>query len=496
MKKRCFIILYFILFSLFIGTSCTTNNDINNESVTTPYIALNIQGNSVVLDMSADRYCQEVTMMTTEFPMDFTLGEYEGWDITIDDIPVHSGEATKIQVTELDKDIAVVIQYRNIYTGETGEQYIRTLPNAVRDYTVLSHVDNGVYYYAHDGYALKMDHNGKIIFYYADANSSGKYLNEFKKVEKGNRIYYLITALHNSHQWPALGSGAGPNAKEIILDEQYYPVTTVECLYQTNRTPAGIPLDQHEFLMLDENHYVLCGYVPVRAENIPDTIPHSAFGARVVAAVIQEVKNEEVIFEWYSTDYPELYGYSVEQNDFFNETNAWSDYAHLNSIDVDETDENFICSFRHLDTMLKIDRNSGEIIWSLSGNGDQFGLTDAQKTSRQHDFRKIGKNTYSVFDNGYNSQQTRIVEYTLDETNMSLLDFKEYYLEKCFSPYQGNAQKITDARYVFSGGMWTNNSNALFYDVDFKTQQILFEAVPVSNNQGYDMVYRAYRYDA
>lgn len=231
--------------------------------------------------------------------------------------------------------------------------------------------------------------------------------------------------------------------------------------------------------------------------NIPDSVPHSAFGARVVAAVIQEVKDGKVIFEWYSTDYPELYEYSVERADFFNEMIAWSDYAHLNSIDVDGQDENFICSFRHLDAMLKIDRSTGEILWILSGKGDQFGLTDAQKTSRQHDFRKIDSNTYSVFDNGYDQEQTRIIEYTLDETNLRVVDFKEYYLEKVFSPFQGNAQKIdkTGARYVFSGGMWMNNSNALFYDVDFETQEILFEAVPVSNNQGYDMVYRAYRYD-
>lgn len=438
--------------------------------------------------------------------MDFTMSEYEGWDITINNVPVHSGQTTQIQIPELDKDIAVIIRYTNRYTGETGEQYIRTLPNAVWDYTVLSRVDDGVYYYAHNGYALKMDHTGDIIFYYTDPNSSVKYLNEFRKMEFGDKTYYLFTAYNYSHQWPALGSGAGPNAKEIILDERYYPVTTVESLYETKRTPAGIPLDQHEFLMLGEGHYVLCGYVPVRVTNIPDTVPHSVFGTRVAAAVIQEVKDGQVVFEWYSTDYPELYEYCVDQADFFNEVDqadffnesvSWADYAHLNSIDVDDQDENFICSFRHLDAMLKIDRDTGEIIWTLGGSGDQFGLTDGQKTSRQHDFRKIGKNTYSVFDNGYDREQTRIIEYTLDETNMSLVDFKEYYLEKMFAPYQGNAQKIgtTGARYVFSGGMWTNNSNALFYDVDFETKQVLFEAVPVSNNQDYDMVYRAYRYD-
>lgn len=259
----CILLFIIVMSLLFAGITFTKSRYSENQDIATPFVTLSIQGVSVQLDMSADRYCYETSMMTSEFPMDFTMSDFEGWELSIDNIPVYSGQTTQIQIPKLDKDLAVIIRYTNLYTGETGEQYIRTLPNAVRDYTVLSHVDDGVYYYAHDGYALKMDHTGSIIFYYADSSTTARYLNEFRKVELKDQTYYLLTAYHNSHQWPELGEGAGPNAKEIILDERYYPVTTVESLYETQRTPAGIPLDQHEFLMLDEGHYILCGYVPV-----------------------------------------------------------------------------------------------------------------------------------------------------------------------------------------------------------------------------------------
>lgn len=462
------------------------------------FITITVQGIPMTLDMQSNRFCQEIPLMTTEFPMDFQMGEYNGWDITIDGVQAKSGELAKVQVETLSKDIAVIIRYKNQATGETGEQYIRTLPNAITDYNVISNVSDGVYYYAHDGYALKMDHEGKIIFYYCDPNSTARYINEFKKTEINQKTYYLIAAIHNSHQYPSLAVGAGPNSKEIILDENYHVVDTVKSLYKTDRTPADIPLDQHEFLMLDKDHYVLLGYVPERVNNIPDTVEHSKFGARIVSTVIQEVKDGKVIFEWYSSDYPELYEYSTEQNDFYNEECGWSDYAHCNSVDIDPDDHNFFCSFRQLEAMLKIDRQTGDIIWVLSGVGDMFGLEPEQKTSRQHDIRKIGPSTYSVFDNGYDNGQTRIVEYTLDEESKELVSFREHYIEKMFSPYQGNAQKIDGSaqRYVFSSGMWLSKSLAFFYDIDFATNEILFEAVPAESNAAYDMVYRAYRFDS
>ena len=43
-----------------------------------------------------------------------------------------------------------------------------------------------------------------------------------------------------------------------------------------------------------------------------------------------------------------------------------------------------MCSFRNIDSILKIERGTGKILWILGGKGDHFGLTEEQKFSRQH----------------------------------------------------------------------------------------------------------------
>ncbi|MDD6579582.1 MAG: arylsulfotransferase family protein [Lachnospiraceae bacterium] len=453
-------------------------------------------GESIVdIDFANDRTTHEPSMLTSEKEIVVTVGDYSGYEIHFDGELIEPNSQFKYKIDRLSKDYFLVISYENINTREKGEQYIATLPYAVRDYNVISNVSDGVYYYAHEGYAFKTNHEGKIIFYYRDDTEGARYINEFKKVSVKGKDYYLITAQKTSHEYPSLGTGAGPNAKVIILDENYNECNVISELGKTNRTAEGIPLDQHDFIMLDEDHYILMGYLPVLATNLPNDVPHDVTGSRVVAAVIQEVVDDEVIFEWYSTDYPELYNLKSDLEDYYNKKSVWFDYMHINSFDIDPDDNNFICSFRTCDTMMKIDRKTGDIIWKLSGVGDDFGLTEYQKTSKQHDFRKIGKNKYSVYDNGFDKNQTRIVEYTIDEENKKLIEFNEYFIKGMYSPFQGNAQHIEEQRWLIGGGMWQSASQAFFYDVDFSSNQILFEVIPQVGQNSYDMVYRAYRFD-
>ena len=46
-------------------------------------------------------------------------------------------------------------------------------------------------------------------------------------------------------------------------------------------------------------------------------------GVNVAVCIFQEVKDGECIFEWDSTDYPELYAISREGNDYNNTTCTW-----------------------------------------------------------------------------------------------------------------------------------------------------------------------------
>lgn len=474
------------------STDATSAAQAPVESAPSQAIRIDIQGQEVWFDPTLANYATTTPLMTSEFPMEFSMGEYTGWDVTINGVPVTSGETSEIQIEELSKDAPVPIVFTNQITGEVVNQTIKTLPDSFPNYNVLSNVDDGVYYFTDISYAIKMNHDGEIIFYYTGVGPVN-----FKRQDIDSKTYYTMTTTFLSDEHPVLATGVGPSGRNLVFDENYKIVEDLPYLYATERTPEGIPFDIHEFTMLGENHYLAIGIIGEREENFPENVEHSKFGARVATNVIQEIVNGEVVFEWYSSDYPELYSYTTDEYaDYFNESALFADYAHLNSVTIDPDDGNFVCSFRNLCCILKLDRTTGEIIWTLGGDGDEFGLTEEQKTYYQHHAIPFEGGLITVFDNGNNVGRTRIVEYILDETNKKLVSFQEYALENQFSFFAGGAQRLNgeEARYVIGWG-GARGSNALFSDIDFSKNEVLFEVVRKEISQS-EYVYRAFRYDS
>lgn len=119
---------------------------------------------------------------------------------------------------------------------------------------------------------------------------------------------------------------------------------------------------------------------------------------------------------------------------------------HINSISLDPKDGNLIASSRNIDTVMKINVQDGSIMWELSGKDDDFGLTQDQMTSKQHYAQYTDDGTLTVFDN---NEQTRIVEYTLNEDDRTLTGFKFYQINDYFSPATGSVQKLLVENDVF-----------------------------------------------
>lgn len=103
-------------------------------------------------------------------------------------------------------------------------------------------------------------------------------------------------------------------------------------------------------------------YVNKFVTNVPNTLQSKKVATLVVADIIQGFRDGKMFFEWDSTDYPELYEESVEYNDYMNSSNLPADYAHLNSMDLDITNNALLCSFRDLDSIMKIDLKTGKIL--------------------------------------------------------------------------------------------------------------------------------------
>jgi len=235
--------------------------------------------------------------------------------------------------------------------------------------------------------------------------------------------------------------------------------------------------------MFEDDHYIVTALVDELVTNVPSELPHPSTGARVEAAFVQEVRAGEVVFEWDSTDHPELYALSTDGNDF--STIAISaDYAHLNAVVVDPSDQNLLLSFRHLDAILKVRRSDGVILWRLGGPNDTFGTTPEQKTSHQHFPAFLPDGRLRVFDNGNATKATRIVTYRLDEESHEVDSFDAYPIGS-FTVAMGSVQTAGTSS-LFLGLGEPNTPGPSVIEVNRTTGEHTFELV-------FDSAYVSYR---
>ncbi len=268
---------------------------------------------------------------------------------------------------------------------------------------------------------------------------------------------------------------------EVILDKDFNEINRIKLLPYGSRTDETF-IDAHDFILIDDNHYISMAYYPQKVTNIPDYLSPNP-ECRVVACIIQEVKDNQVVWEWNSTHYPQLYEASVESNDYSNDQLP-QDYLHLNSIYIDPNDNNLVCSFRNADIIVKLNRQNGKVMWTLGGQSGDFPLASDQLFHRQHNATITDNGeTLLVFDNGHATIRpySRILEYKLDETAKKVTGFKSYIVPE-FCKYMGSVQK-TDSTYFIGGG-----STPKMWEVDLKTRQVKWSRDLSSNS------YRAFKY--
>ncbi len=306
---------------------------------------------------------------------------------------------------------------------------------------------------------VMLDGKGEVVWYkHEDAPADGSHTGfwDFKKHDVGGTTYY---SYHDQIAgYDKLGIEGYAPGERVILDENFNEVKRIR-FEQSDVVESAHPLDGHDFLLIDLNHYIMSGYIRDRVYNIPG-FPD---GSNVVYSYLQEVSNGTVVWDWRSVDYPELYDLVVTDanphaDDFANEYVEAPDYVHFNAMRLN-SDGNLVCSFRHLNTIVCLDRTASDdqILWKLSGNGDEFGLTAEQKTSSQH-YVTVDGNVIRAFDNHNSTGETRIVSYTVDMANTDLLSFDSFRVDGRFSSACGAQQLIQDKLFMIGWGRSENDS--------------------------------------
>lgn len=243
-------------------------------------------------------------------------------------------------------------------------------------------------------------------------------------------------------------------------------------------------LDSHDFVLISDDHYIVESYYDRTVTNIPDTL-NPASSVRVVDPVIQEINNDQVVWQWETTDYPEMYANSVESNNY-QDSVASQDFAHMNALAIDPNDNNLLCSFRNLNTIIKINRQNGSIMWRLGGKESDFPLTADQKFLRQHNVSVVDNNTLMVFDNGEAGERaySRVLEFKLDEVGKTVTAFNSFNVPGDFAQYMGSVVKNDSLQTYFIGG----GSAKYMVEANYATGEKVFELKLDENS------YRSFKY--
>ncbi|HET7003188.1 MAG TPA: aryl-sulfate sulfotransferase [Puia sp.] len=314
-----------------------------------------------------------------------------------------------------------------------------------------------------DGKLFFLDQRGSVI----REVSVGTDVENLQKWNINGQVRY--TYFHSEGTSTLDGTTGTELGYEMVCDSNLNILDSVKLLsFGSIDANQQDKLDVHEFILLADKHYIYETYYEEFPNNIPDSL-HPASGVKVAACIIQEVLNGEVVFQWDGTQYPELYSASQENNNFGDSTTLL-DYMHLNSICVDSLDNNLIVSFRNLNEIVKLNRQTGQIIWRLGGNHSDFNLSTDQVFLRQHYPRLIENGKTLIFlDNGHDSLRpySRIVEFQLNQSNKTINSFKSFTIPDNFIQFAGSVKK--EGNEYFIGGGSADYS----LQVDYTTGQEL-----------------------
>ncbi len=231
----------------------------------------------------------------------------------------------------------------------------------------------------------------------------------------------------------------------ILLDTSLTPIDTIQC-------GNGYTADTHDFRLLPNGHAL------VFADD-PELVDMSQYGgsssATVIGSVIQELDaSKNVVFQWRTWDYLPI------TDSYFDLTQNIVDLIHGNSLEVDENG-NILFSMRHLSSIIKIDRQTGNIDWILGGKQNQYRFLNENASnypnyfSLQHDARLLPNGDLTLMDNGnqHSPQYSRAVEYKLDEQNKTADLVWEYrHNPDIFNSSMGSVQRLSNGNTLIGWG--------------------------------------------
>lgn len=232
---------------------------------------------------------------------------------------------------------------------------------------------------------------------------------------------------------------------------------------------ADFDTDFHECKTLSNGNTIIFGFEP-RTVDLSSVVSGGKTNARVMGARIREVTpGGDTVLDWSTFDHTSITD-AVDEIDL---TQQAIDYAHPNGV-AEDLDGNLILSIRHFDALLKIDRNTGEVIWWLGGekarrndftwtNDDLNGFTGF---SHQHSVEVMSNGNIILFDNGNmrTNKFSRAVIYNVNQTAKTVTKVWEFrHSPDIYAASMGSVQELPNGNILIGWG--TNGTRIIATEV-------------------------------
>ena len=448
-------------------TDDTSETEQPDTTITDPDTGIYINGRAILF---AEEGNTDLPLLSVEDGITVQVVKSGDEQVTVNEEIVDDSVFLDISAITRDSVIEIEITDGDAVTTHT----VNLMPSTFLDYTTKgeSTTDGDFYLSTYDlstNYIFKLNNQGDLIFYKAitKTDADGNEVNtnglDFRKqyTSSGEVRYTYMPYLEDSF---ADGDCAGINPGCVVVMNENYDV--IDEIYYTDGNGEEILIDPHGFIWIDEGHYILTAYKQ-EVVDVPEDLGATDNRADLAVLYIEEIKDGEVLWEFSSADY-EKFLYESNSITWSASTDRCHDYVHFNSMSID-TDDNLLVSCRHLDSILKISRTDGTLMWQLGGDYDDFGLTDDQLLSYQHSIILTDDGSYMLFDNANtavangNAEYSSVIRLTVDEDTMAVTDFTRYQVVDFFSIYMGAIREVDSENSVY---LWSVGGN---YSTDSTT---------------------------
>lgn len=284
-------------------------------------------------------------------------------------------------------------------------------------------------------YLMILRNDGTPVWY---KDLSGDYSYDFKLQPNGLPTYAQLLEQH--------AYADGGDAVHRVMDDDFVEIDRFEMA-------NGYIAESHDFQWLPNGHALLFGYYLTQVD-LSTKVPGGCVDALVSGGVVQELDaDRNVVFQWRTWDHYDLDTYAWDPGC----TGPVISAVPLNTINMDVDGHIFIATPTGVK---KIDRRTGEILWHLGGDENEFTFVgvdaeDAADHFGGHAFHRLNNGDVLIYDNGTRDgkRSSQVHEYKLDEERRIAEHVWSYVPDPgVYGFHHGNAQRLPNGNTFIGWG--------------------------------------------